>query len=86
LSSKETKLPQSLKLEVIDEATPVKVASKKISLLRSFLRRGFLNPSISRQVLPKVSVALSSTLVIKEDEAVGAPFWVVASLQPRTSW
>jgi hypothetical protein len=52
----------------------VKVASKKTSLAISFLRRGFLNPNLLGQVSPRVLVASSSTLVVKEDEAVGAPF------------
>jgi hypothetical protein len=55
------------------EAALVKVASKKTSSARGFLQRGFLNPSLSGQASPKVSVASSYTLVVKEDEAVGAP-------------
>jgi hypothetical protein len=63
LSPKESKLLQSSKLEVIDGAAPVKVASKKTSPARGFLRRGFINPSLSGQASPKVSVASSSTLL-----------------------
>ncbi len=47
---------------------------RKTSPVRGFLRRGFLNPGLSGQASPKVFVASSSTLVVKEDEAVGAPF------------
>jgi hypothetical protein len=67
LSPKESKLLQSSKLEVIDGAAPVKVASKKTSPARGFLRRGFLNPSLLVQALPIVSVASSLILVVKED-------------------
>jgi hypothetical protein len=74
LSPKESKLLQSSKTEVIDEAASMKVASKKTSLVKGFLQMGFLNSSLSGQASPKVFVASSSTLVVKEDEAVGAPF------------
>jgi hypothetical protein len=40
---------------------------------RGFLWRGFLNLSMASLVSPKVSVVLPSTLVVKEDEVVGAP-------------
>jgi hypothetical protein len=65
---------QSLKLEIIDEATLVKVASKKTSLVKGFLQREFLNSSLSGQASPKVSIVSLLTLVVKEDEAIGAPF------------
>jgi hypothetical protein len=48
----------------------VKAFVKHSTPVRGFLRRGFLNPSLSVQVTPhfpsKVSVASSSTLIIKE--------------------
>jgi hypothetical protein len=44
LSTKESKLLQNSKTEVIDEATPMKVAAKKTSPARGFLWKGFLNP------------------------------------------
>jgi len=58
---------------LLDEAATVKVVIKQIPSVRGFLRRGFLNSSLAGQVSPKVSVALPSTLVVKEDEVVGAP-------------
>jgi hypothetical protein len=69
-----SKLLQSSKTEVIDEATSLKVASNKTSPARGFLRRGFLNPGLSGQASPKGLVVPPSTLVVKEDDVVGASF------------
>jgi hypothetical protein len=46
----ESKLVQSSKLEVVDEATSVKVVIRQTPPARGFLRRGFLNSSLARQV------------------------------------
>jgi hypothetical protein len=58
---------------------PVKVDVRKISLVRGFLRRGFLGLSsivpVKPQPSPDMSVASSSALVVKEDGEEGAfPF------------
>lgn len=51
----------------------VKAVVKHTTPLRGFLRRGFLNPSmqVNSILMPKVSVASSSTLVLKEYEVAG---------------
>jgi hypothetical protein len=59
---------QSSKSEVVDEAASVKVVIRQTPPARGFLQRGFLNSSLAEQVLPKLSVASLSTLVVKEYE------------------
>lgn len=58
---------------LIEEAAFVKVAIKQTPSVRDFLRRGFLNSSLTGQVSHRVSVVLLSTLVANEDEVVRTP-------------
>jgi hypothetical protein len=64
-------------LDPVGMAASVKIDVKHSTMRRSFLRRGFpkLSPAVhvSPHLLPKVSIASPSTLVVKEDEVEGVP-------------
>jgi len=62
-----------LESPLVDEAASVKDVIKQIPPARGLLRRGFLNSSMVGQVSAKMSIVLLSTLIVKEDEVVGAP-------------
>jgi hypothetical protein len=64
-------------LDSVVVAVYLKVVDKQSTLVRGFLRRWFLNPSLLVQVKPllspEVSVPSSSTPTVKEDGLEGAP-------------
>jgi hypothetical protein len=64
-----------------------KGAVKQSTPTRGFLCWGFLNPSLSVKVkpllLPKLSLASLSTLVVKEDGVEGAPSLLGCCITPN---
>jgi hypothetical protein len=63
----------AMRTDIVGEAFSMKAVVKQTSLVRGFLRRGFLNRSVQPILSPKVSVVSSSALVAKEVGVEGIP-------------
>jgi hypothetical protein len=70
-------------LPLVEKTASMKNAIKQTPLARDFLRRGFLNSCLARQVSPKVSFVSPTTLVAKEEEVKRAPPLLGRCVSPK---